>query len=107
MVDIFTRLQILASRTHVLDTQWCVRMEKQRDGRLTDEVPQIRSLMKETEDDKLRWSNVWIYVEHMLESGGLVVLVPAAASFNGYICDNIKNNKLFHFEEFESHFDSL
>lgn len=66
MVDIFTRLQIFAFRTHVLDTQRCVCT----DGRLTDEVPQTRSLMKATKGDKLRWLNVWIYVEHMLKSGG-------------------------------------
>lgn len=64
--------------------------------------------MKATKDDKLRWLNVWMRVEHMLECGGLAVPASAAASWkNGYICDNIKNNKLFHFEEFESHFGSL
>lgn len=42
-----------------------------------------------------------------VEMRRLVVLASAAASLNGYNRDNIKNNKLFHFEEFESHFDSL
>lgn len=69
MVDIFTRLQIFAFCRHVLHTQHCVCTEKQRDGWLTDEVPQIRSLMK---DAKLRWSNLWMYVERMLKCGGLL-----------------------------------
>lgn len=106
MADIFTAPQTFAFHRHVLHTQRCVCTEKTKRW-AADEVPQMRSLMEATKDDKLRWLNVWIYVEHMLESGGLVVLASAAASFSGYICDNIKNNKLFHFEEFESHFDSL